>query len=253
MDLHDKPNVTITVGRNALIIGALVILFVIVVSSGLIYWSQREAAHRAIVASAQAQYAKFKSATDKINRLRDQGTEAWDTYNRDVASGSNSSQQRHDYLTSGNNTDQHVLSLITNENDMANQANADEGEVHRYLLQTVDVFETIYGGDATRSVRADEMRRDQLTLQSLSYWQRVTQDIKDDVRASVNGRYGSGESGDEIDNLYEQSSQYDTQAKTMTAGVQHDFTLLKKRLQDDTARAARSLEKLVPAVATTIP
>lgn len=245
LDLRDKPTVTIRLGRNALITGVLVTLVVIMVAFGFTYWNHREAEHKARIAAAQARYAKYKSASDKLV-LGEQETEAWNAYNRDLASGRNSSQERHDYLASGNNTDQHVLSLITNENDMANQADVDEGEVHRYLLQSVDAFEAVYGEDATRNVRADEMRRDQLALQSLSYWQRVSQDIKDSVRAYLDGRYGSGDSSDEIDNLYEQTSQYDTQAKTMAAEEHHDFAVLKKRLQSDTARARLALEMLVP-------
>lgn len=244
---------TISVGRNALITGALIALVVITVGFGFAYWNHKQVEHKAAVAAARARYAKFKSASDKLVLLSEPDTEAWDAYNRDLASGGDSSQQRHDYLTSGNGTDQHVLSLITNENDMANEAQVDEGELHRYDLEIVDVYEALYGEDVTRNARADEMRRDQLALQSSSYWQRASGDIKDSVRAFLDGRYVSGDSGDEIDNLYEQNSQYETQAKTMASEEQHEFSLLKKRLRGDTERARLALAELAPTVAAAPP
>jgi hypothetical protein len=244
---------TIRIGRGSLIVVSLVALVAITVAFGLIFSNHRQAAHKARVATAEARYTKLKAASDKLAQLDEPEREAWYTYNRDLNSGSESSEERHDYLTNGNSTDQHVFSLITNETDMANKAEVDEGELHDGMLQIVEVYEGIYGESATRSVRADEMRRDQLTLQSLSYWQRVSEDIKDSVRATLDGRYGSGESGDEIDNLYEQSSQYETQAKTLAAEEHHEFGLLTSRLKSDTARAKSALTDLAPKVATTAP
>ena len=228
---------TIRLDRSALIIVAVLALVVGAVTFALIRWNHREAEHKASIAAAQSRYTKFKSAIDNLDQLYESQMGAWEAYNRDENSGSESSQQRHDYLTSGNSTDQHVLSLVTNENNMANRAELDEGSLHDYMLQTVDVYEGLYGVDATKNLRADEMRRDQLILQSLSYWQRVSEDIKDSVRATLDGNSGSGESSDEINNLYEQASQVETEAKTVGAEENHESALLGKRLRSDTARA----------------
>lgn len=169
---------TISLGRNTFSTGALVTLVVIAVGFGFLYWNHKEAKHKGAVAAAQARYTTLNSASEKLDPVSESETESSDAYNRDLSSGEDSSQQRHDYLTNGNGTDEHVLSLITNENAMVTQAEVDEGDLHRYRLQIVDAYEALYGEDVTRNVRADEMKRDQLALQSLSYWQRVSGDIK---------------------------------------------------------------------------
>jgi len=159
----------------------------------------------------------------------------------DNSEGLKASGERHDYLQAGNSTDAHVLTLVTDEYNMTDKLATDEGTIHSTLVEEVDTLSGLYGDNAVAAFRADELKADQLTLQGLSYWNRAAQNVKDDVESYVNGRYGSSGSGDEIDNLYEQSDQYGTQSRTAWTSMMTDHDALLARLKADAARTEKAL------------
>jgi hypothetical protein len=238
-ELPDKsPAVSLTVNRNTLLI---VVLLIVVIAAGLLYWNHRVAAHNARVAIAQADFDKYHAAMQSLSTLRDQIDNAANTYSANESRGQKASSDRHDYYQAGNSTDEHVLSLVTAEDDMTNILVTDEGQLHSLLVSQVDAFAGLYGDSETAAFRSDELKADQLTLQGLSYWGRAAQNEKDSVEDEINGRDDSSDSSDEIDNLYEQYEQYATQSTTAWTSMMTDYDALASRLKADTARTEKAL------------